>query len=232
MSISPISQQSPLAAMANLPQQHSYLDKVLEPYLRALSSEERDAPNSLTVANSYNNIGCVYREKGDSDKALEQYQRALTIQEVDVPNSLTVATTYINIGLVYADKGDLDKALEYHQRALTIRDRDAQHALAVAASHNSIGHTYCIGDGIRKLEEILLSYDHMSSNTSSTPTQVTSPQHMTFCNKVPLLRWPICLSNIVISTRTWSVICVPCLLKSAMHPIPRQWQIPTTILEA
>ena len=184
------------------------------------------------MATTYINIGLVYADKGDLDKALEYHQRALTIRDRDAPNALAVATTYNSTGHAYYKKDDLGKALEYHQRALTIRDRDAQHALAVAASHNSIGHTYCIGDGIRKLEEILLSYDHMSSNTSSTPTQVTSPQHMTFCNKVPLLRWPICLSNIVISTRTWSVICVPCLLKSAMHPIPRQWQIPTTILEA
>ena len=92
--------------MANLPQQHSHLDKDLERYLRALSSEERDAPNSSAVENSYNDIGGVYWERGDLDKALEYYQRALTIKERDAPNFLTVATSYNNIGLVYDDKGD------------------------------------------------------------------------------------------------------------------------------
>ena len=46
---------------------------------------------------------------------------------------------------------------------------------------------------------------------SATPTQVTSPQHMSISpiSQQDLLRWPICLLSIVISTRTWSVICVP-----------------------
>ena len=183
------------------------MDKALEQYQRALTIQEVDAPNSLTVANSYNNIGCVYREKGDSDKALEQYQRALTIQEVDVPNSLTVAISYNNIGLVYYDKGDLDKALEHYQHALTF-ERDAPNSLTVATTYINIGLVYADkGDldkalghhqraltirhrdrdaphvletaAIGRFFSFMASRESKSMNMSSaTHTQRTSPQHM------------------------------------------------------
>jgi tetratricopeptide (TPR) repeat protein len=127
-------QQEPITVMANLNehQQKVDLDKDLEHHLRALTIRERDAPNSLTVATAYNNIGVVYYKKGDFDKALEHYQRALTIEERDAPNSLIVATSHNNIGHVYDDKGDLDKALEHIHFAMALRERDAPNSSAVA----------------------------------------------------------------------------------------------------
>ncbi len=65
------------------------------------------------MASTYNNIGSIFKEKGDLEKALEYYTKALQIFEDKSPNSLRVASTYGNIGLILQDKGDLEKALEY-----------------------------------------------------------------------------------------------------------------------
>jgi tetratricopeptide (TPR) repeat protein len=96
------------------------LEKTLEHYQRALTIQERDAPNSLIVAVSYGNIGNVYYGKGrDSEKALEHYQSALVIRERDAPDSLILARSHTNIGNVCFDKGDMEKALEHYQHGCT-----------------------------------------------------------------------------------------------------------------
>ena len=62
--------------------------------MKSLVIKEKDAPNSLAVAISYNNIGLVYKNQGNLDKALEYYMKALVIQEKDAPNSLAVSRSY------------------------------------------------------------------------------------------------------------------------------------------
>ena len=76
------------------------------------------------VANTYNNIGIVYRNKGDLENALLQHQRALEIRtRVYGQEHPDVATSCNNIGIVYKEKGDLENALLQYQRALEIRTR-------------------------------------------------------------------------------------------------------------
>ena len=84
--------------------------------------EEREAPNSLTVATSYNNIGTVLYDQGDLEGALQQeYRKALEIQEIEAPNSLSVARSYNNIGTVLSAQGDLDGALKDYRKASEIQ---------------------------------------------------------------------------------------------------------------
>jgi len=65
------------------------------------------------VANSYNNVGNVYNEKGEYDQALESYQKALAIWLKKLgPDHPSVATSYNNIGSVYQRTGEHDQALE------------------------------------------------------------------------------------------------------------------------
>ena len=74
------------------------------------------------MATSYNNIGVVYKAKGEYDKALEYYQKSLAIRLKQLgPDHPDVATSYNNIGLVYDNKAEYDKALEYYQKSLAIR---------------------------------------------------------------------------------------------------------------
>ena len=82
------------------------------------------------MADSYNNIGEVYRRKGDLENALLQHQRALEIRtRVFGSEHPDVATSCNNIGAVYLEKGDLENALLQFQRALEGRSERACSAL-------------------------------------------------------------------------------------------------------
>ena len=92
----------------------------MKEYRKALEIEEREAPSSLTVATSYNNIGAVLSDQGDLEGALKEYRKALDIQEHAAPSSLTVATSYNNVGAVLKAQGDLEGALKEYRKALEI----------------------------------------------------------------------------------------------------------------
>jgi len=91
----------------------------LQCFSKALEIQELDAPNSLTVATSYNNIGSVLKGQGDLEGGLKEYGKALEIQEREALNSLTVATSCNNIRAVLKelDQGDLEGAMKEYYRA-------------------------------------------------------------------------------------------------------------------
>ena len=62
-------------------------------YRQALAIREQEAPGSLAVASSFNDIGVV---ASDAGKAEEYYRRALAIREETAPGSLGVAASLIN----------------------------------------------------------------------------------------------------------------------------------------
>lgn len=103
----------------------------------ALAEQINDASG---IASSYNNIGVIYKNRGDLDKALEYYLMALRIQQ---ENSFVDALpyTYSNIGTIYSLKGDFNKALEYFHQA---NDQFVSigHKLRIIGSLNNIGNVY------------------------------------------------------------------------------------------
>ena len=78
--------------------------------------------NHPNVANSFNNRGVMYKDRGDNQKALECHLKSLSIHlntlGEDHPN---VATSYNNIDNVYKVNNELEKALEYYTKSLSIR---------------------------------------------------------------------------------------------------------------
>jgi rhomboid domain-containing protein 1 len=108
-------------------------------YQKALEIRKRLAPDSLTVATSYNNIGLVLYSQGDLEGALVEYQKALEVQKRLAPDSLTVATSYNNIGAVLRSQGNLEGALVEYRKALEIQKRLAPDSLDLAASYHNIG---------------------------------------------------------------------------------------------
>ena len=65
------------------------------------------------VAASLNNIGVVYKKKGDFENALVQYQKALEIRtRVFGSDHLDVAKTRENMAIIYDQQGHYDQALE------------------------------------------------------------------------------------------------------------------------
>lgn len=113
--------------------------KALEYTRKALALAEEIADPS-GIASSYNNIGVIYKNKGDLDDALEYYFRALKIQEenqfIDA-----VAYTYSNIGTIYSLKGEYSKALENFTKA---NDQfiSIGHTLRAIGTTNNIGNVY------------------------------------------------------------------------------------------
>lgn len=103
----------------------------------ALAEEIKDASG---ISSSYNNIGVVYKNRGDLDKALENYIRALRIQEenkfVDA-----LAYTYSNIGTIYSLKREYDKALQYFYKA-NDQFESIGHKLRIVGSLNNIGNVF------------------------------------------------------------------------------------------
>lgn len=83
--------------------------------LKALDANHPD------VARIYNNIGVVYKDKGDFDKALDYYQRSLSIRLKSLgANHPDVATSYVNFGSFYAEVGEINKAIEFSNKSLAI----------------------------------------------------------------------------------------------------------------
>ena len=73
------------------------------------------------MADSYNNIGGVYLQKGDLENALLQYQRALEIQtRVFGSEHPSVAMSYFNMGLVYRSLGKAEEAREMFTKTYSI----------------------------------------------------------------------------------------------------------------
>ena len=120
--------------------------KEAEPiYLRLISlREETKGKENSDTAESYNDIGGVYKNQGDYTKALEYYQKALDILEkVLGKEHPSTATSYNNIGLTYNNLGDYTKALEYYFKAQDIREKvlGKEHP-DTATSYNNIGGVY------------------------------------------------------------------------------------------
>jgi len=66
----------------------------------------------------YNNMGIIYKKKGNYIKAIECYQRAIEINPDD-------ETSYYNMGNIYIEKNKYDKAIEYYKKAIEINPLSA-----------------------------------------------------------------------------------------------------------
>jgi len=69
-----------------------------------------------------NNLGVLYRAKGDWERAIEYYERSLALKE-KVGDEYGMAPTFHDLGLVYQHKGKWDKAIEYYERSLAIVEK-------------------------------------------------------------------------------------------------------------
>lgn len=107
------------------------------------------------LAETYNNIGEVYKYQGDYQEALGFYNKSIKLLDGrNNDNSEEIATYYNNIGQIYDSNGDYKKALEYYQKSLNIwmKIHGVNHS-DIAISYNNISHIYNInGDYEKALE--------------------------------------------------------------------------------
>ena len=78
----------------------------------------RESASRPLVADSYNNIGGVYLQKGDLENALLQYQKALEVFLAVYGQEHR--TSYKNIGIVYHHQGNVVEATEMYTKAYRI----------------------------------------------------------------------------------------------------------------
>ncbi|CAF4149504.1 unnamed protein product [Rotaria sordida] len=73
------------------------------------------------LATTYNNIGTIYPNQGNSQLALEHFQRALSIHLANPESNYEyIATEYSNIAAIFIDQGNLQEAFQCQQRSLQI----------------------------------------------------------------------------------------------------------------
>jgi tetratricopeptide (TPR) repeat protein len=79
-------------------------------------------------ANSYNNVGLLYRQEGEFEKAIAAFQRAIEM----APD---VAAFYDNLGVTYGASGDFAAAATAHRKALALDPTSAK-------AYNNLGNAY------------------------------------------------------------------------------------------
>ena len=95
------------------------LDKAEEFYTLLLNELPSDHPDVITIKND---LGGIYREKGQYLQALETHQQALNLHRLLMPsNFVQRAAIFNDIGYVYFELGDYCQSLKYHQKTLRIR---------------------------------------------------------------------------------------------------------------
>jgi signal transduction histidine kinase len=74
--------------------------------------------DSIGIADSYNNFGIIYDERGEYLKSLNSYFKALNIYEkVDAPFD-RLCLVYVNIGIVYKKQKEYKKSLNFYKKAI------------------------------------------------------------------------------------------------------------------
>ncbi|MES2284560.1 MAG: tetratricopeptide repeat protein [Bacteroidota bacterium] len=94
----------------------------------------------IAKASALNNIGYVYKQKGDIPKALEWYKKGLKIRE-EIGDKYGIANSINNIGRIYNTQGDNNKAIECYYKSLKIQN-DIGDKQGASISLNNIGLIY------------------------------------------------------------------------------------------
>jgi two-component system, sensor histidine kinase PdtaS len=108
------------------------------------------------IADSYNLIGVVYLEQGDSKHALENYMLAMEIRK-ETGDAKGIAALYNNIGIVEQATGNYGKALENYKEAAKI-NKQTGNKNWLANNYNNIANAYAeSGKNDEALENYLLA---------------------------------------------------------------------------
>jgi tetratricopeptide (TPR) repeat protein len=131
----------------------SYATQALE-LASSLSAEAKAGDQriiNIRKAAALNNLGIMYKDKGEIELAMKYYRSALSLQEkYNYPEG--IAYSLNNIGLVYDKKGEILNALEYYSKSLAIM-KELNKQEGIAQSLNNIGTVYYSqGDILKALD--------------------------------------------------------------------------------
>ena len=135
-------------------------DTVIPLCLKSISLADKNLPNAnekvkksfqASKANALNNIGFVYKNKGDISNALSCYEKSRKLKE-EIGDKNGLALSLNNIGAIYENQGNIPKALEYFHISLKLQE-ETDDKKGMAMSLNNIGYIYQHQDEITKALE-------------------------------------------------------------------------------
>lgn len=107
-----------------------------------------------TEAQAYNDIGVLYKVRGDIADAKVNHSKALSIRR-EIGDERGISQSLMNIGIIYKNLGEYADALEYQMEALAIKERLGLSA-ELATSYQNIGVLY---RHLKDYEQALTYYD-------------------------------------------------------------------------
>lgn len=130
--------------------------------LSHMKEAERLATSKSDLSFIYNQLGLIYRAKGDLDNALLYHSRSLSICK-ETGNKQGEAAELSNIASIYRSKGELDKALDYYEQSLklTINEKDK------ISTYNNIALIYSEKNNFKKAEEYFLKGIDIATKTGA-----------------------------------------------------------------
>ncbi|MBP7866437.1 MAG: tetratricopeptide repeat protein [Acidobacteria bacterium] len=99
---------------------------------KLLADRGRLAPDSLLLANSFQDLGMVVYAQGDLAAAKAYFLKSLALKERLAPDSTALAMNLNNLGAVAAEMGDPVAAKEYFSRALAIHEQRTPNSILSA----------------------------------------------------------------------------------------------------
>jgi signal transduction histidine kinase/AmiR/NasT family two-component response regulator len=145
------------------------VDRALTYYNQALDITNEVGYEAENPAGLFNNIGNVYRDKGNFEKANEYYQNSLSYSK-EIGDTYLIAVTLKNIGINYRLSGEYEKALKYLSDAKTIVENSR-----ILTVHKEVleqlSETYI---NIKDYEKALKYYKEFSNLRESVTDEETS----------------------------------------------------------
>ncbi|MEA2105483.1 MAG: tetratricopeptide repeat protein, partial [Bacteroidota bacterium] len=135
-------------------------NSALEEYQKALLLY-REIENDQGIAQCLNNIGMIFRLKGNYALAIEYLEKSLELKYL-LHNEPGIANTLGNIGHVYASAGDYDKALDYYNKMLE-KWLEMDNVNGISEAYNYLGEVYLRMDKPNKAIDVLLKGNKIAS---------------------------------------------------------------------
>lgn len=111
------------------------IDEAIKHGQMALATKEKLAPDSMNLAVTLSNIGCIYFERKEYEKALYLLEGSQEIRELLDPQSLATARIYTNLSVALEGLGRWKEALEKDLKALKIKEKMAPNTSTLATTY-------------------------------------------------------------------------------------------------
>ncbi len=102
-----------------------------------ISQEIKD---NQAIAATFNDLGNIVLDQGNTDKALQYYLKALQIYE-DAEDKTGIASSYMNIGNISYTQEDYKKAIENYFKSLKLSE-ESNFKSGIAGAYGNIGNVY------------------------------------------------------------------------------------------